>query len=897
MIKPISARVDGDNEDRISEILDQYLADLECGVIGDINQVCDENPDLAEELKGYFATLNTLHGFANSVRGTKAVEAACSRSKTFDGFQLGDYRILKELGRGGMGVVYAAEQVSLQRKVAIKLLPIASGLSERQITRFKNESLIASQLQHPNIVPIYAVGCDQGIHYFSMQLIHGFSAESWIEKQKASGSLPDWKQVVAWGATISAAIHVAHENGVIHRDIKPSNLLVDRANRIWITDFGLARFHSDVTLTQSGDLVGTYRYMSPEQASGRRELVDHRSDVYSLAVTLFEMLTLEPAIADADTPAPELLHAITHNDPPRVPALGKRFPRELGVVLQTAMAKRKDDRYESARAFADDLQAVLNGDPIQARAPSHAKRMSRKLAKHKRLCLTITVLILVTLSWTVLSSNLISQAQHREQMTAMEAKQYFNQARTTVDHLGTRIAQQLASVPGAESVRATVLQDTLNYYEQFLAQAGNNPSLVAQIAQTHNQIGTLKQQLSLPHEAVDHYRKSNLIYTDNANAFENESFQRSAAKNLNDLGLALFQIDQLTEAEEVLREAVTFGNEIIQGGNSVDEDAIRLAVAKTNLSRLLLRGESGSNRHLLRLLKEARSSLERYQSPFARRALASTLSTTANAISTGQTDGPERAQQLIDQAIEIHIQLAADSSNKLRFSSELARLYNQSGAMQIRRSRLEEASDSLQRAAELQEHLVLIAPQEHAYRRDLALTLNNLATVRQKQDRHQPAISLSAEAVSHLRECASKTEDAGLFCLLGVTLHNQAASLMSLQRHGDAIVHLTDAIACQNQSLNLNESANAKKHLITHHSNLLRCYVALGQWHMVQRVTREYRKLGELNLTLSQSIASDIQQIVKFAPTDQDHRRARSELSSLLRHRVSSTPGHSLESM
>ncbi len=262
--------------------------------------------------------------------------------------RLGDYRILREFGRGSMGVVYEAEQISLERRVALKILPFASAIDPRQRQRFLIEAQAAAQLHHPHIVPIFAAGCDQGIHFYAMQYVDGRTLgelliefrlqdadtdeeTSWPSPQRQepgagtrSGAVTALLQTVSFkppsadnpqrsllpacprtasltgtararvsgsrtrtrakeiarlGSQAAEALEHAHGLGVVHRDIKPANLMVDSAGELWITDFGLARFRGDLSLTRSGDLVGTLRYMSPEQALARRGVVDQRTDI------------------------------------------------------------------------------------------------------------------------------------------------------------------------------------------------------------------------------------------------------------------------------------------------------------------------------------------------------------------------------------------------------------------------------------------------------------------------------------------------------------------------------------------------------------------------------------------------------------------------------------------
>ncbi len=223
--------------------------------------------------------------------------------------ELGDYRLLREIGRGGMGIVYEAEQVSLRRRVALKVLSFAAALDARSLQRFKNEAQAVAHLHHANIVPIYAVGSDRGVHYYAMQLIEGQTLADVIRTLRrddaaasdkvpaalategSNRSRPYFRAVARLGEQAAEALDHAHQQGVIHRDVKPANLLLDATGRLWVADFGLSRCRAEPGLTGTGDVVGTLRYMSPEQALAKRALIDHRSDIYALGVTLYETLT------------------------------------------------------------------------------------------------------------------------------------------------------------------------------------------------------------------------------------------------------------------------------------------------------------------------------------------------------------------------------------------------------------------------------------------------------------------------------------------------------------------------------------------------------------------------------------------------------------------------------
>ncbi len=258
---------------------------------------------------------------ASKPRSAAQSDGDLASDELVDGVQtLGEFQIVREIGRGGMGVVYEAIQTTLGRSVALKILPLASSLDSVRLQRFRNEATAVAQLHHPNIVPVFAVGSDRGIHYFAMQLINGQTLASLIDQMRAEEkpSILDtqvrYRSLVDCVVQAAMAIDYAHQLGIVHRDLKPANLMLQADGKVWVTDFGLVQFQdSDSQLTGSRDLMGTLRYMSPEQARSDRNVMDQRTDVYSLGVTLYELLTLVPAIEANGYH--QTVHSVLHCEP------------------------------------------------------------------------------------------------------------------------------------------------------------------------------------------------------------------------------------------------------------------------------------------------------------------------------------------------------------------------------------------------------------------------------------------------------------------------------------------------------------------------------------------------------------------------------------------------------
>lgn len=353
----------------LAEILEGYLAGLEAGNTPDRARLLAEHPHLAASLEEALAGLDFIRQTAPTTEPPPE--------------RLGDFRIIREVGRGGMGVVYEAEQVSLKRRVALKVLRLGPIADETAMQRFQREAETIARLHHTHIVPIHAIGCEQGVRYYAMQFIDGEDLGRWVQRGREHGTRPAVPDLAQWGLQAAEALAHAHERGVIHRDIKPSNLILDREGRIWLSDFGLARRLDDTSLSLSGALLGTPRYMSPEQASAAARLpVDHRTDIYSLGATLYELATGQP-IFDAAAPH-QVIAQILHQEPKAPRRIIADLPRDLETIILKCLGKEPAQRYATAGQLAADLRAFREHRPIAARRSSRTERTVRWLRRHRR---------------------------------------------------------------------------------------------------------------------------------------------------------------------------------------------------------------------------------------------------------------------------------------------------------------------------------------------------------------------------------------------------------------------------------------------------------------------------------------------------------------------------------
>ena len=279
------------------------------------------------------------------------------------GIHFGDYELNHEIARGGMGVVYQARQVSLERDVALKMIANGALANDEQVERFRTEARAAAKLDHPGIVPVYEVGESGGQHFYSMALVSG---ESLHERVQREGPLPPKEAAVVLKAT-AEAVHFGHVSGIIHRDVKPQNILLDGDDAPRITDFGLAK-HNGSELTADGQLLGTPSYMPPEQAEAKHHRIGVQSDVYSLGATLYYVLTGRPPFQAASTP--ETLRQVVETEPVPPRRLNPAIPRDLETICLKCLRKNPASRYSDAEALADDLGRWIDRKPILARRVS-----------------------------------------------------------------------------------------------------------------------------------------------------------------------------------------------------------------------------------------------------------------------------------------------------------------------------------------------------------------------------------------------------------------------------------------------------------------------------------------------------------------------------------------------
>lgn len=759
---------------RLADVLDGYVAALERGETPSIEALAAQHPDLAALLPQYLEGVDWIHqavvgNASRSLRpnampsGAESTQESAVDAQHEELRRLGDFQLQREVGRGGMGIVYEAVQISLQRRVALKVLPFAAVLDERQIARFRTEAQAAAGLHHPNIVPVFAIGQERGLHYYAMQYIAGQSLAQAVEELKqanqpsppesASADTRDttvatraaqglstvrsiresdhFRAVAELGVQAAAALEHAHQFGVVHRDIKPSNLMIDGEGKPWVADFGLARMQSEMSVTLPGDVVGTLRYMSPEQASGRSDLVDGRSDVYALGATLYELLTLSPAHPGEDHHA--LLDRINASEPTPLRKLNAAAPVDLETIILRAMEKNREDRYATAAEFAEDLQRFLDGKATLARRPNVLERSARFIARRRKTAVAVGLALAFTTAVAVACAVMVSAANQRTRQALAESQQslalaesHYRQARQVVDHFGGSVADRLAELPGAEPLRQELLLDALGYYQRFLRSASADPDLGGDLAATHFKSAAIAERLGDPvaaqacyQQAVDQWRKLN-------EASASEAIRGSLALGLSCLARTHAAGGDTHRADQLFAEAIALQRDLLSSEPN-DADRAR-ALAETLCNYGLAKRRAGDQQPGVDLMRRGVALYEQaFEASVDNAELMRDLAVAQNNLSEAVKRESLPEAFAASRAAHATLRRLTDlEPSDPQYLADFAMSNNNLAALEGARGNWREAADLYQDAAEQIGRLVDFNPLIPRHRRELAIARSNL---------------------------------------------------------------------------------------------------------------------------------------------------------------------------
>ncbi len=699
--------------------------------------------------------------------------SSCAPGPGIRVYYFGDYELLEEISHGGMGVVFRARQLSLNRLVAVKMILAGRLASDLEVKRFKAEAEAAAGLQHPNIVAIHEVGIFQGQHYFSMDLVTGKDLGTLVREHPLSAA-----QAAQYARTIAEAVQYAHEQGVLHRDLKPSNVLIDHNNQPRVTDFGLAKqLKSDSETTVSGQVVGSPNYISPEQAAGRKTEVGPETDIYSLGAILYHLVTGRPPFA-AETVQATLVQVLQQEPvPPR--ALNPQVPRDLETICLKCLEKDLARRYHTARALAEELGRFLRNEPILARPVSTAGRAWRWCRRNPALAIASSSGLLLLVAGLVVSTWLAvraTRAEHKqielrrqtemaEQAALVEARRSEQVAQFLKDALGSvgpsvalgrdtkllreilertafRVGKDLTNQPGVEADLRTVLGDVyqeLGDYGQ--AEAMHRRALALRKALPTRE--DAKAAVSLSNLALALERQGKL---NEAEAAYHEALvlrnglwgaeSPAAGAVLSHLGNMHWRQSRFSEAEACYREALAIYRKRL--GNEHQDTAGVLG----NLA--MLAGTLGRESEAESGFREALA-IQRKLLPHDHPVVAKSLSNLATCLrGQGKLD---EAETLYREALSIRRKLLGDEHPDLAIS-----LYN-FGNLLSRQGKAEEAEATLRESLAIRRKCL---GNEHT---DTALSLSSLAELLAAQARPAEAEAMLREALAIRRNAWNRDHE------------------------------------------------------------------------------------------------------------------------------------------
>jgi thiol-disulfide isomerase/thioredoxin/tRNA A-37 threonylcarbamoyl transferase component Bud32/tetratricopeptide (TPR) repeat protein len=525
---------------------------------------------------------------------TLGPEVAPSDSATPIVRHFGDYELLAEIARGGMGVVFKARQKSLGRIVALKMILGSHLASPEQVRRFHIEAEEAGRLDHPNIVPIYQVGVEAGQHYFTMKLFEGGTLDEHMSRFQQ-----DPKASIRLMATVARAVHYAHQHGILHRDLKPGNILLDADEQPHVTDFGLAKHLGEAgSQTQSGAVLGTPSYMAPEQAAARKDL-SIVVDVYSLGAILFELLTGKPPFHASSTM--ETIRMVIESEPPRPRTLNARIDRDLETITLKCLEKNPQRRYPSAQMLAEDLERYLSGEPIRARPATRVERTVKWVRRRPATAALIGVasLALVSLLGLGIGYNIRLEAAYRDvdrqRQVALEQWKRAEEQREEAEHQRIRAEAndaearrqselvqsnlkkrleiiddflfrmdgRLEKQAAPTSVRQEFLHDALQLSEGVLKERPKDPNARRQTARLYFSSADLWRKMSIFPEAESAFGKALKLQRELTAEFpEKADYRNELALTYAQNARLLRDLNRFKDAERAYEEAIRLEDEL-----------------------------------------------------------------------------------------------------------------------------------------------------------------------------------------------------------------------------------------------------------------------------------------------------------------------------------------------
>ncbi|MDB4393971.1 protein kinase [Rhodopirellula sp.] len=730
-------------------------------------------PDNADEIRELLESISLIETFKQS---KSAVSDASARQPAFR--ELDDYKIIREIGRGGMGIVFEAIHEPLGRKVAIKVLANNLLGESKHLVRFRREARAAAKLRHTNIVPVFGVGTSGEHHYYVMDYIDGLSLHQWLTSldKDLSPAAPtvdaesantftgintnkrfdtdtlrqpgvdaslvkDTSAYQRWvanlGVSASDALHYAHSQGVLHRDIKPANLLLDRHNTLWIADFGLAKLAEQNAVTATGDIVGTPQYMPPESFEGN---YDVRSEVYALGLTLYELLTLRPAIEGNGTA--DIIRKATRGVAVHPRKVNPKIAPDLETILLKALSHDPEDRYSSAEMLRDDLTCFLADLPIAARKTNPVERMIRWSRREPKVAALTTATFALLLALAGVSAfgfwqtkKNLHQAQASEQ-SSIQSLALETTARNDADKQRLLAEKNLqVAVKALNEVMENISRRGIETGAEFLAEVTDttSPNVSAEDAELLNSLLGFFDELGR-NNSKDLLAESAI-----------------AAKYAGDISM---RFGDLQRAEAAFNESLKRTREL--AACDPDETAHVIAQAAILNELALITGLRGRLKHADNIFFRTKSLLQscpdvmatdegRFQYAIAHRLVAShatrigldepnpnqgggRLSLSRRFRLTDPKPGIQRARTVLQESIDVLTKLTSEHPEDQQYKVELARAYRDKAVTASLARHRTEAEQSIQSSIALFRELLAANPTLDAIRYELALTLCNTET-------------------------------------------------------------------------------------------------------------------------------------------------------------------------
>ena len=742
------------DDDAFDDIVESFLADFRRGEAPSVDEYARRYPEMANKIRLNMPALLLLEQVKDDVH--QQLLAAGDGKSDLEPKQpkrLGDYRLLREIGRGGMGVVYLAEQESLGRHVAVKVLAGHALSNPKYLMRFRREAQAAARLHHTNIVPVLDVGRCEDVHYFAMQYIQGHGLDQVIlelrrmrdtnSDTKTSYLLPRvlayfssssafvdfnhdyWRSVVRIGLQAAGALAFSHNHNILHRDVKPSNLLLDEDGMTWVSDFGLAKSSEQDSLTHSGNVLGTLRYMAPESFHGQ---FDARSDIYGLGLTLYELCSLDQARASPRRD--ELILQITHGDIPRLRRNQSKVPPDLETIIHKAIEADPSRRYQSAEMLADDLERFLDGRPIRARRIGVAGRSWRWSRRNPTIAAAaITLLVTISVAFTLIAGSRhramealtdarsqrktaelrrldAEQARQLAEERADNDRRNFRWAKRTVDRYLTEVSEDpLLKAHGMEQLRKRLLETARQFYDEFVNVRTDDPKLQLDRAKAYRQLASISDDVGDKTRALELLQRSRaILQTAVTKDVDPNDCRFELAMNHKVAGKIHFKLGQFPDAQTAYERSLGLLRELALAGPQVK-------TYKRTLADLL--GKLGVT-HL-------------------------------------KTGSAHTSETLLDEAVTTLELLVAEDPDNAENQEELASVYSKRSIMYALTKRSGPSDDDLRLAITIREQLVQNHPLDPHFREKLAVDYLNVANGHRAAGRHKDALASIKSSVNLLK--------------------------------------------------------------------------------------------------------------------------------------------------